>query len=107
MCAGSVFKSWHLIKPGFKKCLEDNIAKCPNLNEINLVRVDTESCAGAVYLAAKFYNKDLPLVKNFQNQKFTSQLDHLIIKNFCGILSHQTFNLIQKISNDEISHKEV
>ena len=107
VCAGSVFKSWNLIKPGFIKCLTDNLVKCPSLNEINLVRVENDSCAGAVYLAAKFYNENLCLVKDFQNQKFTSQLDHLMLKNLRNISSPQSFHLIPKIPIDELSQKEV
>lgn len=77
VCAGSVYKSWSLIKPGFMQCLKDNITKCPNLTKINLVKIDGHSAIGAVLLAAKFYDKNLPLLRNFDYRKFTSELDQI------------------------------
>lgn len=77
VCAGSVYKSWNLIKPGFMECLKNNINKCPNLKKINLVKIEGHSAIGAVLLAAKFYDKELSFLKNFNHKNCTSQLDQI------------------------------
>lgn len=80
VCAGSVFKSWSLIKPGFIRCLNKHIKKYPNLNELNLVVADSDSSIGACLLASKLYDNQIVLIKNYKRR--TIALDHFYINKF-------------------------
>lgn len=95
-CAGSVFKSWPLIKAGFVRCLQHQIRKCNNLTELNLVIDDGDSTIGACLLASKLYDNSLDLIHKW-NRK-TTRLDHFYIKPFknyhnCGTIDYtQSFD---------------
>lgn len=80
VCTGSVFKSWHLIKPGFIRCLESQITKCSRLNEMNLVMINGDSSIGAAILASKIFDPSLDLLKYFDRRKLITKLDHFHIK---------------------------
>nr|AQT27190.1 putative N-acetylglucosamine kinase [Nilaparvata lugens] len=57
VCVGSVWKSWKFLEPGFEDQLDSNplaVKKC------SLVRLKTLVATGAVYLAAKNIEFDLP-----------------------------------------------
>ena len=93
VCTGSVFKSWHLIKPGFVKCLERQMKKCSGLNEMNLVLVNDDSTLGAALLASRVYDQSLNLHKQFEFASLTTKLDHFYLKNiikYNGKHSHLT-----------------
>ena len=77
ICTGSVYKSWDLLKPGFIKCLRDNWTRCSKLSKINLVRIEGHSATGAVLLAARLYDRELPFVKEFNYEATTSRLDQI------------------------------
>lgn len=77
VCTGSVFKSWHLIKPGFVKCLKTQTPKKSVLNEINLVTIATDSAVGAAKLAAKLSSN---LNISLNSHKLVAHLDHLHVK---------------------------
>lgn len=68
MCTGSVFKSWHLIKEGFVKCLQNSDVK-----EVNLVTVNKDSTIGAALLAAKLSGHNISIDSN----KYVSELEHI------------------------------
>jgi hypothetical protein len=79
VCAGSVFKSWSLIKPGFLRCLMryNSMNKQSRLDEINLVCVRDDSTVGAALLASKLCSgARVP----FDLSTLTEPLDHLYIK---------------------------
>uniref|UniRef100_A0A0N4ZCF7 N-acetyl-D-glucosamine kinase n=1 Tax=Parastrongyloides trichosuri TaxID=131310 RepID=A0A0N4ZCF7_PARTI len=61
---GSMFKSWNLIKDGFKSILEKNQKKC-GYKEISLYEQNVSPAVGAIRLAAKKaglkFDKEIPL----------------------------------------------
>ncbi|CAF0759306.1 unnamed protein product [Brachionus calyciflorus] len=86
-CAGSVFKSWSLIKPGFVRCLVNQNGKFKNLKELNLVVADGDSTVGACLITSKLYDNKLDLIKTHKRKILT--LDHFYISqfksyNYCG-----------------------
>ncbi|XP_045539882.1 serine protease HTRA2, mitochondrial [Papilio machaon] len=56
VCVGSVWHSWHALKPGLLTQLADRQVK----TELELVRLRVSSAMGAAWLAAKQVNYDLP-----------------------------------------------
>lgn len=101
VCAGSVFKSWSLIKSGFIGCLNKHLKKYPNLNELNLVVADSDSSIGACLLASKLYDNQIVLIKNYKRK--TIVLDHFYINQFHNSLQCET----ELISIDNQIPKEV
>lgn len=99
VCAGSVFKSWSLIKPGFVRCLNKQLKKFPSLNELNLVLADSDSSIGACLLASKLHDNKIVLIKNYKRKSIA--LDHFYISKFqnfhqCGNELFSTDNHIPK-----------
>ncbi len=95
VCAGSVFKSWPILKPGFIKCLKDNVAKCPDMTKINLVIIERHASIGAVVLAAKLFDHNLQILKSLDHKLFTRKLDtvyldHGMTGNSVSILKNIT-----------------
>lgn len=90
VCAGSVYKSWNLIKPGFIQCLRDYRHRCADLKKINLVKIEDHSAVGAVLLAARIYNSDLDFLKTFDYASLTSQLDQIDVDS---IVVHKNYTL--------------
>lgn len=113
VCAGSVFKSWHLIKPGFLRCFQDKSKNCINLNALNLVKIDGDSAIGAAYLAARIHEPNSDFVKNFDNKKFISQLDTLYVKQLLNLKNQLASNRPHQIKfpickdEQQIAYKEV
>lgn len=79
VCAGSVFKSWAIMKPGFLQCLKEHSVKCSNITKLNLVCIEGHASIGSLLLAARCYEPDLPFLKNFDNSKLTTKLDQVTI----------------------------
>lgn len=79
VCAGSVFKSWSIMKPGFLLCLKDHSIKCSSLTKLNLVCIEGHAAIGSLLLAARCYEPDLPFLKDFENGKLTTKLDQITI----------------------------
>jgi hypothetical protein len=77
VCTGSVFKSWHLIKPGFVRCLKTQTPKKSALNEINLVCIEQDAAIGAAKLAAKLSTN---MNIDIGSDKLLIQLDRLYVK---------------------------
>lgn len=102
VCTGSVFKSWHLIKPGFIRCLESKSGKFSGLKELNLVMVKGDSTIGAAILAANVHDKDLNLGKNIDLNTLTCKLDHLHLKQLKT--STTNFNKHQLIQHHANNH---
>lgn len=72
MCVGSVWLSWEYLKPGFIAQLKET---APKLQKLSLLRLTTSMATGAVYLAAKDINVDLP--RNYtDNYKIFFTYDH-------------------------------
>lgn len=92
VCAGSVFKSWSLLKPGFIRCLKENITKCPDMNKINLVQIERHASIGAVCLAAKLYEHNSQVLKSVDNKQFISQLDTVYLDHTIS-LNNVNFHL--------------
>lgn len=78
VCTGSVFKSWHLIKPGFIRCLKTQTPRKSTLNEINLVCINQDAAIGAAKLAAKLSDSNMSI--DIQSSKLITQLDRLYVK---------------------------
>lgn len=57
VCVGSVWLSWQYLKPGFVAHLKK---AAPKLQKLSLLRLTTSTATGALYLAAKEINFDLP-----------------------------------------------
>ncbi|KAL1138188.1 hypothetical protein AAG570_009880, partial [Ranatra chinensis] len=58
VCVGSVWKSWELLKPGFVRQIADS--NYANVKELSLLELTTSVATGAVYIAAKASNYNLP-----------------------------------------------
>ncbi|GFG31290.1 hypothetical protein Cfor_12855 [Coptotermes formosanus] len=72
LCVGSVWYSWDLLKPGFVAELKE---AAPELKRLCLLRLATSIATGAVYLAAKEINFDLP--RNYtKNHEIFFTYDH-------------------------------
>ncbi|XP_021931116.1 N-acetyl-D-glucosamine kinase isoform X2 [Zootermopsis nevadensis] len=72
VCVGSVWLSWEYLKPGFIAQLKET---APKLQKLSLLRLTTSMATGAVYLAAKDINVDLP--RNYtDNYKIFFTYDH-------------------------------
>ena len=79
VCAGSVFKSWNLIKSGFMKCLENPKYKKLRLKELKLVAVKDDSTIGAAMLASRLYDQESKLCKHINVSNLIDVLDHIVI----------------------------
>jgi len=93
VCAGSVFKSWTLIKSGFVKCLENPKYKRFRLKELKLVTIKEDSTIGAAMLASRVFDSNSEFNKNVKPSSLINILDHIVIanRNIC----------YDKIHNDE------
>ncbi|XP_067012084.1 N-acetyl-D-glucosamine kinase [Anabrus simplex] len=61
ICVGSVWLSWEYLKPGFISRLQEPcVGKERPVEEVSLLTLTTTMATGAVYLAAKATNYDLP-----------------------------------------------
>ncbi|RNA11300.1 N-acetyl-D-glucosamine kinase isoform X1 [Brachionus plicatilis] len=101
VCAGSVFKSWSLIKPGFVQCLNKQIKKFPSLNELNLVLADSDSSIGACLLASKLYDNKIDLISTYKRKSVV--LDHFYVNKFQNFYQCET----EIFSTDNLIPKEV
>lgn len=81
VCAGSVFKSWPLIRSGFIKCLEAFKNKKFRLKELKLVTIKEDSTIGAALLASHLFHEDSEFGKNVDVSKLFDILDHVVIHN--------------------------
>lgn len=81
VCAGSVFKSWTLIKAGFVKCLENPKYKRLRLKELKLVTIKEDSTIGAALLASRVFDSNSELDKNVMTSSLINILDHIVISN--------------------------
>jgi len=89
VCAGSVFKSWMLIKSGFLKCLEDPKYKKFRLKELKLVTIKEDSTIGAAMLASRVFDSSSELNKNIEPSSLINILDHIVInRNICYEKNH-------------------
>lgn len=70
VCTGSVFKSWHLIKDGFVRGLENS-----QVEQVNLYTIDRDSTAGAALMTAKLGNYHL----NIDTSKHVTKLDNIVV----------------------------
>jgi len=94
VCAGSVFKSWPILKQGFIRSLQDNKEKCPDLVKINLVILDRHASIGAVVLAAKLFDNNSEILKNLDHSQFTKKLDTLYLNHVKANNSFSNLKLI-------------
>lgn len=81
VCAGSVFKSWELIKPGFIRCLENQKNKKFKLKELDLVVIKDDSTIGAALLASRLHDAKSDLSKHVNISNLKIRLDHVGIKH--------------------------
>lgn len=95
VCTGSVFKSWHLIKPGFIRCLQTKITRISNLNNINLVTINGDSTLGAALLASRVYDSNLEphsnpvnMIKHLDLKSLSTQLDHFSVPSLSNHHHH-------------------
>ena len=79
VCAGSVFKSWNLIKPGFMNCLANPKYKMLRLKELRLIAVKEDSTIGAALLASRLLDQKSELNKHIDVKNTINTLDHVII----------------------------
>lgn len=56
LCVGSVWLSWHLLKPGFVRYINNNT----KINELSLMRIKTTTAIGAAYMAVDKHKINLP-----------------------------------------------
>lgn len=95
VCTGSVFKSWHLIKPGFLRCIQAQISRFSSLNSINLVTINGDSTLGAALLASRVYDSSLDdqslavnMAQHFNLKSLTTQLDHFSVPSLFNPSPH-------------------
>ena len=76
VCAGSVFKSWQLIKSGFVRGIS-----IPNdkIKRLRLLTIRKDASIGASILAAKFSNADSNKILSKNRDEFIDQLDAIKI----------------------------
>lgn len=96
ICAGSVYKSWDIMKPGFLDCLKDNASKCTNLKKINLVKIEGHSAVGAVILAAKLYEQNMEFLQKFNYNSVTSSLDEINLDDDNKLMNTNNMNNIKQ-----------
>lgn len=96
VCTGSVFKSWHLIKPGFIRCLQAQNKRCAHLDAINLVTINSDSTLGAALLASRIYDEsnenksETPVNLNqyVDLKSMTTQLDRFSLHSLSSSNNH-------------------
>ena len=90
VCTGSVFKSWHLIKPGFIRCLQTQINRVSNLNTINLVTINGDSTLGAALLASRVYDSNLTVSDESADHSFrpVNLCEHFDLKSLSNQLDN-------------------